>query len=137
MLATITPQPDSDDAAWADYCDCLHPKAMMAARVAVANAEPLDSLARMFSLLADQTRLRVLAALASGELCVTDLAAATGINRTTVSHQLRVLREERLVKRRRDGKVVYYALDDHHVTSMLALASRHIAEEAERTEATA
>jgi len=117
-----------DETAWLDDCECLHPRAVMAARVAIAQAGELSELARMFSLLADPTRLRVLTALASGELCVTDLAAASGINRTTISHQLRVLREQRLVRRRRDGKVVYYALDDDHVTTVLDLAASHVLE---------
>ncbi|MBA3643037.1 MAG: helix-turn-helix transcriptional regulator, partial [Chloroflexia bacterium] len=65
---------------------------------------------------------------ASSELCVCDLAAATGINRTTVSHQLRVLREHRIVRRRRDGKVIYYALDDSHVATLLSMGAAHAAE---------
>jgi len=73
--------------------------------------------------------MRVLVALGSSELCVTDLAAATGVNRTTISHQLRVLREHRLVRRRRSGKVVYYALDDEHVQALVALTSQHVNED--------
>jgi ArsR family transcriptional regulator len=72
--------------------------------------------------------MRVLVALGDSELCVTDLAAATGVNRTTISHQLRVLRSHRLVRRRRDGKVVYYAVDDDHVMDLVKLASAHVAE---------
>jgi ArsR family transcriptional regulator len=59
---------------------------------------------------------------------VCDLAAATGVNRSTVSHQLRLLREHRIVRRRRDGKVIYYALDDDHVASLLQMGTEHIAE---------
>jgi len=70
----------------------------------------------------------VLIALGDAELCVTDLAAATGVNRTTISHQLRILRTNRLVRRRRAGKVVYYALNDDHVVSLLTMATEHVAE---------
>lgn len=119
---------DTSDPGWNDDCDCVHPAAVMAARVAIARAAPAEDVARMFAILSDPTRLRVLAALGSSELCVSDLAAATGINRTTVSHQLRVLREHRLVRRRRDGKAVYYTLDDDHVTSLLDIASDHVGE---------
>jgi len=62
---------------------------------------------------------------------VCDLALATGINRTTVSHQLRVLRENHLVRHRRDGRVLFYSLDDDHVAHMLRVAADHVAERAE------
>jgi ArsR family transcriptional regulator len=89
---------------------------------------PTTQVAALFALLADPTRQRLLAALATGELCVCDLAAATGINRTTVSHQLRTLREGRLVRSRRVGRVVYYALDDNHVRELLAMGIAHAGE---------
>jgi len=111
-----------------DMCDCVHPDAVMEARRALNAAPAPESMAELFGLLGDPTRMRVLTALASGELCVSDLAAATGVNRTTVSHQLRVLRSHRLVQRRREGKVVYYALDDDHVSALLRMASAHALE---------
>ena len=96
---------------------------------------PIPVVVALFALLADPTRLRLLAALSTGELCVCDLAVANGINRSTVSHQLRTLREGRLVRARRAGRVVFYALDDDHVRDMLAMGSAHAAELAGRTEA--
>lgn len=125
------------DEGWSDDCECLHPSAVMAARRAIGDTPP-DDLAAVFAILGDATRMRVLVALGSSELCVTDLAAATGVNRTTISHQLRVLREHRLIRRRRDGKVVYYAVDDDHVTSLVQLAAVHLAEgQVERERASA
>lgn len=112
---------------WNEDCDCLHPDAVFAARRALSDAAA-DDVARIFAILGDATRIRVVMALAGAELCVTDLAAATGVNRTTISHQLRVLRGHRLVRRRRDGKVVYYALDDDHVLALLGMATAHVAE---------
>jgi len=108
-----------------DDCDCVHPAAVMEARRMLGDAPPAETMAELFAILGDPTRMRVLTALSSGELCVSDLAVATGVNRTTISHQLRVLRAHRMVRRRRDGKVVYYALDDDHVAALLGMAAAH------------
>lgn len=113
-----------------DDCDevLVHPPAVFAARATLAAMPAAPRVAALFALLADPTRLTLLASLAAGELCVCDLAAATGINRTTVSHQLRTLREGRLVRSRRAGRVVYYALDDEHVHELLAMGIAHARE---------
>ena len=121
-----------------DICDCVHAQAVMSARNVISSTPGMVGAADIFSILGDPTRIRVLTALRSGELCVTDLAAATGVNRTTVSHQLRVLRSHRLVDRRREGKVVFYAIADDHVEALLDMACQHAAEESgERIEVTA
>lgn len=111
-----------------DLCDCVHPAAVMEARRVLGDAPAAEDMAALFGILGDPTRMRVLTALSSGELCVNDLALATGINRTTVSHQLRVLRTHRLVRRRRDGKAAYYQLDDDHITDLLRMAIDHASE---------
>jgi DNA-binding transcriptional ArsR family regulator len=120
-LHAVDPAPDD--------CDDLliHPPAVFAARAGLTGT-PTTRVAALFALLADPTRLRLLVALATGELCVCDLAAATGVNRTTVSHQLRTLREGRLVRSRRVGRVVYYALDDDHVRDVLHMGAAHASE---------
>jgi len=114
-----------------DRCDelSIHPKQVRAARVRLSGS-PNTEMARLFSVLGDPTRQRMLAALGDGELCVCDLALATGINRTTVSHQLRILRESHLVRHRRDGRVLFYSLNDDHVAHILAVASDHVSERA-------
>ena len=119
-----------------DDCDVdvFHPRQVMAARVRLAEAPHPELVANLFSILADTTRAKLLTALTSSELCVCDLAAATGVNRTTVSHQLRVLRENRVVRRRREGKVIYYALDDEHVASLLTMGAAHVGEHREAVE---
>lgn len=118
-----------------DVCDCVHPKAVMTARGLLSGTVGMAGAAEIFSILGDPTRIRVLTALRGGELCVTDLAVATGVNRSTVSHQLRVLRSHRLVDRRREGKTVFYAIADEHVEALLDLACVHAAEESgERAE---
>jgi len=140
MIETSSQQPNVrmlNEIDPADMCDCIHPAAVMGARRTLSEAPPAEAMASLFSILGDPTRMRVLVALSSGELCVNDLAAATGVNRTTVSHQLRVLRNHRLVRRRRDGKVSYYQLDDEHVSALLHMAIDHAAEQAEAQEAMA
>src|SRR5829696_7164552 len=119
-----------------DDCEValIHPPAVFAARAALGAMPPVRDVAGLFAQLADPTRLRLLAALAPGELCVCDLAAATGINRTTVSHQLRTLREGRLVRARREGRIVFYALDDDHVRDLMAMGIAHGGEVAAESE---
>lgn len=132
MIETVSQKqkisPPADPEEWSDDCDCLHPDAVREAKRAIGDGGFVDDVARLFAILADPTRMRIVIALGGAELCVTDLAAATGVNRTTVSHQLRVLRGHRLVRRRRDGKVVYYALDDDHVMALVRMATAHVAE---------
>ncbi len=121
-------QGSADADGWSDDCDCLHPEAVRAAQAVLGDGTVADGVAGIFGILSDSTRMRVVIALGGSELCVTDLAAATGVNRTTISHQLRVLRQHRLVRRRREGKVVYYALDDDHVMALVHMATLHAAE---------
>jgi len=86
----------------------------------------LDQLHQFFKSYSDKTRLSILSALLTEEMCVCDLAALLGMSQSAVSHQLRLLREARLVKTRRDGKVVYYSLDDDHVNQIMTFAHEHI-----------
>lgn len=89
-----------------------------------------ERLTETFRLLADPGRMRILVALhAEGELAVGDLAAAAGLSQTACSQQLRMLRTPRLVRRRRDGRHVYYSLFDDHVFELIELVERHLDEE--------
>lgn len=97
-------------------------------REALPSIESTERIAEVFKLLGDPTRVRILAALAEGELCVSDLASALGMERTAVSHQLRILRSARLVRARRDGKMICYSFDDDHVDGLFRLAKEHINE---------
>ncbi len=101
-------------------------------REALPSMESTERIAEVFKLLGDPTRVRILAALAEGELCVSDLASALGMERTAVSHQLRILRSARLVRARRDGKMICYSFDDDHVDGLFRLAKEHINEESLR-----
>jgi DNA-binding transcriptional ArsR family regulator len=85
-------------------------------------------LADTFAVLGDPTRVRLVDALAQGELCVSDLASLIGLTESAVSHQLRLLRSLRLVRARRAGRQVYYQLDDAHIRTLLDQGRRHIEE---------
>ncbi len=83
-------------------------------------------LAEIFKALADPTRVRMLYALLRAELCVGDLAAVLGMTESAISHQLRLLRALRIVRSRREGKLIFYALDDEHVTRLFQLSLEHL-----------
>ncbi len=90
--------------------------------------EVLYELADLFRVFGDSTRIKILYALHDDELCVQDIANAVQLSQSAVSHQLRVLKDTKLVRFRRDGKTVYYALDDDHVRSILSMGMDHIEE---------
>jgi ArsR family transcriptional regulator len=90
--------------------------------------DELDAMEQFFKVLGDSTRLRILHALLAGELCVCDLGETLSMSVSAVSHQLAVLKTARLVRNRRDGKVVYYSLSDDHVTSLLESMRTHLSE---------
>ena len=90
--------------------------------------EEAEALAASFKLLGETSRLRMLHALSeAGELCVCDLAAAVGVSETSVSHAMRLLRAAGIVRNRRDGRMIYYRLDDAHVRMLLDLSREHFA----------
>ncbi|MGQ9866986.1 MAG: ArsR/SmtB family transcription factor [Pseudanabaenaceae cyanobacterium] len=91
-------------------------------------------MAEVFALLADPNRLRILSALAQQELCVCDLAAAVTMNESTVSHQLRLLRSQRLVSFRKEKRRVFYRLQDQHVMELYQSVSEHLDEPTETGE---
>ena len=90
--------------------------------------ETLYDLAEFFKVFGDSTRIRILYALRETELCVCDIASLLGLTQTAVSHQLRVLKQSKLVRARRDGKTVFYALDDSHIHSILDMGICHLGE---------
>lgn len=94
----------------------------------VMSVDKAQQMAEFFSALADPSRLRLMSALANRELCVCDLAAAVKVSESAVSHQLRILRSQRLVKYRREGRNVYYSLADHHIISLYQEVSEHLKE---------
>ena len=90
--------------------------------------EVLYDLAEIFKVFGDSTRIRILYALFENELCVGDLAQILNLSQSSVSHQLRILKNSKLVKFRREGKIMFYSLDDDHVRAILSMGMEHIEE---------
>jgi len=115
-----------------DVCDLVQIDLSRVRKIRQSLIAPdaVQSLADTFSALGDPTRVRMLDALSHGELCVCDLAAVLSLSQSAVSHQLRLLRGMRLVRPRRDGRVVFYSLDDHHIMSLFRQTLQHVEEHA-------
>ena len=107
---------------------CIHPEHVVAVRQNLLSVETAARVAALFAVLSDPTRLQVVYALLSsptGELCVGDLAIGLGRDDTTISHQLRVLRNQQIVATRKVGRTVYYRLTDEHVRLLLEMGLTH------------
>jgi ArsR family transcriptional regulator, lead/cadmium/zinc/bismuth-responsive transcriptional repressor len=107
---------------------CLHPEAVAKARAAIPDLACVNDASTLLKMIADPTRLRILSALTASELCVCDIAASVGLSESAASHQLRLLREHRLVSHHKEGRVVYYRLNDAHVTDLISSAVEHARE---------
>jgi ArsR family transcriptional regulator, lead/cadmium/zinc/bismuth-responsive transcriptional repressor len=119
-----------------DRCDVVvvDPARVRAVRERLASPEEAAAIAETFRVLADPSRCRlVLALIEAGEICVCDLAATLGMTESNVSHHLRLLRAQGLVKGRRDGKMVFYSPDDEHIRLLLELTREHLRHGSERT----
>ena len=112
-----------DDVGQADGGDA---EGVRKAMEAMPDDETVNALAETFRALSAPTRIRIIAILSQQELCVSDLAKLLGQTGSAVSHQLRLLRGQRLVKYRRKGKTAYYALDDQHISNLFAEGLRHV-----------
>lgn len=113
-----------------DRCSCrlIHKDRVAAAHKSALADEENARLSQLYKALGDATRLRIIRALDQGEMCVCDLAAFLGITESAVSHQLRMLRQLHLVANRRKGPILYYRLDDDHISQLVHLALEHIRE---------
>lgn len=113
-----------------DICTCtiIHKDIVEAASKDMIPSDTAVSLAELFKVFADGTRVGILSALSHSEMCVCDLAACLGMTHSAISHQLRLLKAYNLVKPRKDGKVVYYSLADSHVNAILYTGLEHINE---------
>jgi len=113
-----------------DVCEVyfVNEKHVEKARKAISPGREILAVSEMFRGLGDPTRVKILQALAVEELCVCDLAKLLGVSESATSHQLRVLRSQKLVRFRREGKMAYYSLDDEHVDSLMRVVLRHVRE---------
>ena len=94
----------------------------------IPDSVTLQSITDIFKALSEPSRLKIVTALATCELCVCDLAAVSGSSESAVSHQLRILRNLKIVRYRREGKIVFYRLDDDHVKSLISQSIQHVQE---------
>lgn len=106
----------------------IHETSVRAALEALPDDGTLDRLTDIFRALGDPGRMKILIGLSRCELCVCDLSAVCGLSESAVSHQLRILRNLKMVRNRRDGKVVFYRLDDHHVETLIRQSMEHVQE---------
>jgi DNA-binding transcriptional ArsR family regulator len=114
----------------ADVCEIYYVNEahVRSARQALSPEREILSLAEVFRTLGDPTRVKILQALSVEELCVCDLAKLLGISESATSHQLRVLRSQKLVRFRKEGKMAFYSLDDAHIDVLMNVALRHVRE---------
>ena len=105
----------------------LHPNRVEEAVVNLLEGPTANRLAETFKALSDPTRVRIVSLLTGAELCVCDMAVALGMSQSAVSHQLRTLRDLRLVRWRREGRQIFYALDDEHVADLFRRGLDHVA----------
>jgi ArsR family transcriptional regulator len=111
--------------------DCCEVRYIEEPKVRQAQQQLLDGLtathlADFFEALADPTRVRIISALSAGDLCVCDIAATLGMTQSAISHQLRLLRQLRLVRGRKAGQMVYYSLDDEHIANLFSQGMDHV-----------
>jgi ArsR family transcriptional regulator, lead/cadmium/zinc/bismuth-responsive transcriptional repressor len=106
----------------------VHLEKVEQARKEVISDRDLERLSLTYRVLGDPNRLKIVMVLRTVEMCVCDLAAFTGLSESAVSHQLRRLKDLALVKSRRDGQIIYYSLDDAHVTELLEVGLEHVRE---------
>ncbi|MBP3371821.1 MAG: helix-turn-helix transcriptional regulator [Clostridia bacterium] len=111
------------------HCEVHSHEGAAAVQATMPNEDLLYDLADFFKVLGDSTRVRILMALDVSELCVCDLADALSMTKSAVSHQLRALRQARLVRYRKEGKNVFYSLDDEHVRAVIEMALVHLQHE--------
>lgn len=131
MSNTDSPQNQFSDSAKVPRCDTplLHLDQIRQVQPEVLDLRQAQRMAEFFSALSDPHRLQILSALAQEELCVCDLAAVVKMGESAVSHQLRGLRSQRLVKYRREGRNVYYSLADDHIVALYQQVAQHLDEE--------
>jgi DNA-binding transcriptional ArsR family regulator len=111
-------------------CDCnvIHEEVVNLVKANMPQDENLYDLAELFKVFGDTTRIKIICALFVSEMCVCDIAGLLAMTQSAISHQLRVLKQARLVKYRKEGKIVYYSLDDEHIKHIFDQGLNHINE---------
>lgn len=112
------------------HCEFMHahPDVIEHIKNIMPDDDTLIDMAELFKVFGDSTRIKILSALSGGEMCVCDISTAVGMTSSAVSHQLKILKNARLVSFRRDGKTVFYSLADDHVNTILKQGFEHVNE---------
>jgi len=110
-----------------ELCDGNHPHLQFSGN-SIPNEEQINNLAELFRVFGDPTRIKILFILQQGELCVCDIADAIQMTQPAISYQLKTLKQAKLVKSRREGKMIVYSLDDDHVQTIIGVAWQHLDE---------
>ena len=115
---------------YVDRCDCsvIHEEIVNTVKAKMPLEEDLYDLAELFKVFGDSTRIKILWALVEAEMCVCDIAVLLNMTQSSISHQLRVLKQARLVKNRKEGKIVFYSLEDEHIKQIFDQGLIHINE---------
>jgi len=113
-----------------DVCECnvIHEEIVEKVSKKIPNDELIFDLAELFKVFGDSTRMKIICALLESEMCVCDIATVIGSSVSATSHQLRILKQAKLVKFQKVGKVVYYSLDDDHVKEIYQKGLEHVEE---------
>ena len=114
-----------------DMCEeqCEHPETVCQAKAEMLPENTIRQLAETFKLLGDGTRIKILSVLSRREMCVCDIAETLSMGQSAISHQLKILKQSRLVKSRREGKSIFYSLADEHVETIISKGREHIEED--------
>ena len=107
---------------------CIHADRLEKVRAGLPDEDELYDLAELFKVFGDSTRIRILFVLFEAEVCVCDLAQVLNMTQSAISHQLKILKQNHLVKNRREGKSIFYSLADDHVRTMIAQGLEHVEE---------
>lgn len=113
-----------------EFCDCnvVHEEVVDKVKRKMPGDAALDALGTLFKVIGDPTRVKILFSISEHELCVCDICAVLNMSPSAISHQLRVLKDARIVKSRREGKNVFYSLDDEHIDKIFKMGLNHIKE---------
>lgn len=117
-----------------EVCECceekmVHPNLLKIVNSKMPNEETLYDLAEVFKVFGDSTRIRILVVLFESEVCVCDIAEALQMTQSAISHQLKILKQAKLIKNRREGKQIFYSLADEHVKTIISMGLEHILED--------
>jgi ArsR family transcriptional regulator len=106
--------------------EAIHSDLVKMSKQTLVDQDTAEEIARVFQALSDPTRVRLVSAMITNELCVCDLSMLLGMTQSAISHQLRILRDLRLVRSRKEGRIVFYALDDDHICELFTRTKEHL-----------